>query len=368
MSANHFYHKQSGGNATRRERALVIDRAKAGQEKHNPDTKPSQQIRKHIRQFLVASVCMGVAVLVSMKVVRFIWSRNDQRIFADSERSAERALTAVLSTNTTQQTIEFPPRLPDAGSSITPPATASQRKIETIYRWGKVLEDAGEYDGALDRYQEALNLDPNNVVVLSQIGRLHIRRSRYGEAVYALSRAYREAQDNADIANDLGVAMTFNDQASEAVALYESLLQLQPNYMPAKFNLSYALVQLRELDRARPLLEEYIASKPDDPMAIGVLAVLEISDKNYVRALELLDRAIEISPSWGTPYLDAASVCALTGENDRSLAYLERALDTAPPGDVFRHYKGTAFDNIRLSDQGKEFEKKIAMRARAMMR
>jgi tetratricopeptide (TPR) repeat protein len=144
--------------------------------------------------------------------------------------------------------------------------------------------------------------------------------------------------------------------------------QTHPDYHPARFNQGYALVQMKDYERARPLLESYLALKPDDAMALGVLAVLEIAEKRYEQALVLLDRAIVINPQWSVPYMDAATVSATMEQAARALSYLERALEFTAPAEVYHLYQTQPFQSIRATDEGKRLESLIAQRARQGMK
>ena len=369
MTSN-FYHKQTGVHKNRRNRVLVMDATpKPGGQNLHSETKPDDYIRKNLKVFAIFVVFMVAFLVMSIKVLEYMWSRRDQAILRSNRTAPAQAAPAVLS--------PMPPSL--ATSRVdnviaTPPASRVEvsrengDRVETIYRWGKVLEEAGEVDGALDRYQEALNIEPDNVLILSQIGRLNIQLARYSSAVRALETAYRLAPNNPDVMNDLGVAMTFNQQVSNAVPLFDRLMEKHPDYTPALFNKGYALVQLRDYDNARPLIETYLEKTPDDPMALGVLAVLDIAAKNYEDALARLDQAIALSTNWSMPYLDAAVICATIDQPERALDYLERALAFTSPAEIYHQYQSAPFRAIRLTEQGRALEKKIADRARELMK
>lgn len=358
-----LYNRQASPTRQRRDRALILDNARpASNEPLNPDIKPSMQAKRSLKIFSFVVLCMAGLLLLSIKWLEHVWSRRDRAIMQSVSRPAE-AVPAVLSPST--------PAVPNLATPAAdkPQAQAVQKTgtndgVETIYRWGRVLEEAGELQGALTRYEEALAMDPENPLVLSQAGRLNIRLGRYGDAVALLKQAIAVSDANPDIMNDLGVALTFNGKAAEAVELYDHLLEQHPDYTPALFNKGYAQVQLRDYVSARPLLESYIERRDDDAMALGVLAILELAEENREKALELLDQAIKISPAWPTPYLDAASICAALERNEAAVSYLERALEVASPAEVYQHYKGAAFEALRISELGQGLEKKIAELAR----
>lgn len=381
MSSDNFYQRHTGPQKRRRSRALVIDGAnQPPRAAVNADNKPSELARKSLKRFAIVVVCMVALMYGSVKLIEISWRRSDmERLKQETGETGVATMEpAVLS-----KPLPTPASIAAGDMTISPDATnqagellsrvdpstiaANRDRADKEFRWGKILEQAGELEGALARYETALQMNQQNPLLLSQTGRLYIRQGRHAEAIPLLVRARDLIPDNPDIINDLGVALTFNGQAADAVLLYEKLAASHPDYAPAGFNHGYALVQLGEHKKARPLLETFLAYEPENAMATGVLAMLELADNKPDRALELLDRAIEIAPQWGTPYLDAAGICASRGENQRALSYLEKALVVAPPAVVYQHYKSPAFRAIQTTDEGLAFEKKIAGQARAAL-
>lgn len=381
MSSDSFYQRQSGPGRKRR-RALVIDAAsQPPRPAVSADAKPSDLARKSLKRFAMVVGGMILLMFLSVKLLEHIWQRSDeQRLRSLAGGPDTNAPTAVLST---------PRSLPPTNVPVVPVAAVTRTGVfaavpavdpgaaadktdgalaaEKRFRWGKMLEQGGESEGALELYLQALTLTPADPLILSQAGRIYIRLARHDEAIPVLRRALDHDPDNADVMNDLGVALTFNGQAEEAVDLYGQLMTNHPGYTAAKFNQGYALVQLQRFEEARPLLEGFVEVETNNAMALGVLAVVEQAARNHDRALELLDRAIRLNPEWGTPYLDAAGIAAAKGDAAKAADYLERALAVASPADVFQVYNLPALRDLRASERGKALETRIAGRARSML-
>lgn len=381
MSSSNFYQRHTGPAQIKRSRAVIVDAPGTPPRLNvNPDKKPSELAKKSLKTFAIVVAVMIGLMYTSIKAIETYWNRRDQQRAQQTSEIIETSRgepAAMLSTPSAS-----PAGLPVIPSQVRPPVVEEIAKIvsdttqpmtsiaggsaDDKFRWGKLLEERGELSGALDLYKESLTIKPDDPVVLSQAGRLLIRLGRHGEAVPKLREALTLLPENPDIMNDLGVALTFNNQSAEAVTIYNRLATNHPAYTPALFNHGYALVQLRDYAAARPLLEKYLESEPKNAMALGVLAILELAEKNYDKALGLLDQAIEISPSWPTPYLDAAGICAAKGDPARSVQYLERALEVASPAEVYQQFRSPSFDDVRNSEEGLALEKKIADRARQM--
>jgi tetratricopeptide (TPR) repeat protein len=304
MSSDNFYQRHTGPQKRRRSRALVIDGAnQPPRAVVNADNKPSELARKSLKRFAIVVGCMVALMYVSVKLIEISWRRSDmerlqqQDAGVDEAAMAPAVLSKPLPTPTAiaaGESTASPETTNQAAtllSRVDPAAIAANReRADQEFRWGKILEEAGEFEGALARYEAALAMNQQDPLLLSQAGRLYIRQGRHAEAIPLLVRARDLIPDNPDIINDLGVALTFNGQAADAVTLYGKLAASHPDYAPAGFNHGYALVQLNEYEKARPLLEAFLDYEPENAMAIGVLAMLELADEQPDRALELLDR------------------------------------------------------------------------------
>ncbi len=93
---------------------------------------------------------------------------------------------------------------------------------------GRMEEDAGRADAALDLYGRAVAADPGNHAARSNLGALLAERGRLGEAVEHLSEAARLRPDDPDVHFNLGMALLDLGRRDEARAELEAAARLAP--------------------------------------------------------------------------------------------------------------------------------------------
>lgn len=119
-------------------------------------------------------------------------------------------------------------------------------------------------------------------------------------------------------------------KSTEAVALFEKALSIDPASQEAAFGLSAAFIELKRYDEALPLLEKLNREVPDNPMVRNNLAwaLLHIKDQaaaNAPRAIKLARSALLDVPS-------DFSVWNTLGEAYYAAGNFEKALQAARSG------------------------------------
>lgn len=225
----------------------------------------------------------------------------------------------------------------------------------------------GQWDQAIEAYQEALKVFPAMNYANQQIGRLYLLRGEFERAIERLKTALSAAPDLGEALNDLGVAYLYANRASEALETFRAARDVDPAAADPVFNIGIALRRLGDDAEARLQFERCLRIIPEDPRAHRELAVLDIKSGSKQSALNHLHRAMDADQAWPQPVLDAATLYAEIGQGDRAIMLLTRALEIAPAQAVHQIYMQSVFAGIRLSPLGKPFEARLADKARGQM-
>jgi tetratricopeptide (TPR) repeat protein len=108
-------------------------------------------------------------------------------------------------------------------------AIKDEPKILALYNMGNAYADLGQYQNAIESYQQAIKLNPN------------------------LSKPH----------NNLGLAYAGSDRLAEAVAEFKQAVQVKPDYAEAHYNLGVAYVQLGRKQEAEEHQRILLKLKPE---------------------------------------------------------------------------------------------------------
>lgn len=269
----------------------------------------------------------------------------------------------------------IPPKLAATGT----PVDLEKKRVETVgllaglntsdlellneatllMRRGDLLQAAGQWEQAVQMYNEALRFWPDLNAARVQLGQLYLRRRLYDKAADVLEAALRNDPDSPALLNDLAVACFYQRRVLRALELLDAAVQYEPDYAPAHFNRALCLLLNSDAVAAREALDRYLALVPGDEKGTKEKAYLEAREGRYAQAYVLQTEALARRPDWVPLQLDAAAVAALMNEPHQAWSHLERAASNAPPAVILRTFREPAFSTLRQTDKGKAFEKRL---------
>ena len=119
-------------------------------------------------------------------------------------------------------------------------------------------------------------------------------------ATALLRRALREDPANPAVHKDLGDALLQEDLADAARAEYTAALAIDPAYDPALLGLGEIFRVQADYAQADSIMTRLIARHPQHPLYLNQLAAVKMLRGQYPEAEVLLNRALEIEPTYET--------------------------------------------------------------------
>ena len=163
-----------------------------------------------------------------------------------------------------------PDRQPEPGSGVRIPLQREDvRKLRAkldaadVYNEGLDLVSSGDYAGAIERFRNALELDPGlgeasfNLAVTYQKLGLHERAATVLEDLVTRQPA------NPEYLFALGHARFHSGDLEGAEKAFLSALEIDPNHLKALFSLAVVYEKKGDLEMAANRLAEYIVREPD---------------------------------------------------------------------------------------------------------
>tara|TARA_R110002110_G_scaffold91264_2_gene237658 strand:+ start:285141 stop:286925 length:1785 start_codon:yes stop_codon:yes gene_type:complete len=213
-----------------------------------------------------------------------------------------------------------------------------QRIDEAHYYLGRIAEDAGELQAAVDEYKRVED-GREYLSANSRIGRILIQEGMLEEnhGWFSQQRVQRPARREQLYALE---ADLLSKSGASATAL--EVLNLALRDVPESDNLLYAramlLEQQGELVSMEADLRTLIARDPDNTTAINALGyTLANRTERYDEALQLITRALELQPNEPAILDSMGWVLYKTGRNEEALDYLKRAYAAFPDPEVAAH-------------------------------
>ncbi|MFZ0563984.1 MAG: tetratricopeptide repeat protein [Terriglobales bacterium] len=209
-----------------------------------------------------------------------------------------------------------------------PPAQASPAELESR---GDELRTEKNYLDAVDYYQAALRSTSGNATLINKIGICQLMLQHYKPARKSFEHAIRVDRNHADAYNNLGVTYYAVHNYNAALKQYEKAIAIKNDAASFYSNMGTAYFGKREFEKAIRCYENALELDP------------EIFDRSSHAGLE----AKLPSPEDRAHYdFVLAKLFARTGETDRSLHYLKKAMEEGYRG-IKAVYKDDEFSSLR---------------------
>lgn len=135
---------------------------------------------------------------------------------------------------------------------------------EDHFKRGNELSLSGEFEQAVAEYEQALEIEPENVDMLSNLGVAYYNLGQLDKAIDQYSKAIEIAPDDADIHSNLAAAYVqkhqtsgASDQLERALEEYQTAVELKPSLAEAFFGLGVVYALLGRNDDAIQAFEEF---------------------------------------------------------------------------------------------------------------
>lgn len=246
------------------------------------------------------------------------WSPNGKWLVFSSK--ANSAYTQLFLTHIDEQGFSTPAVVlahltaPDRAANIPEFVNAKPRAIKKIrerflndysfVRAGNEFYKHGEPDNAIEEYNNALELNPNNVEAHQKLGFLFYNvKGMYKEGMAYLSKAIRLDPGNPRAHHDLGMALLHQREFDQAISHLSQALRRMPDGLDKQYNptdmhysLGQAFLYKGDSQQAEVYLSRAVLLDPNRPELHYNLA-LALADQGKIdQTLRHYSRAVHLNP------------------------------------------------------------------------
>lgn len=193
----------------------------------------------------------------------------------------------------------------EAYDQLAAQASNPAEKVEVLLKAGRVLEDKGDRDGAIERYKQALDVDPDSAAATARLRELYAARGDAQGAIELLQREIEAA-----------------DGSNQRATLWAQVARIYRD-------------RVKDTAKARDAAEKATLLDPTQEEASAILGAIKFDEGDFAEAARLLAaraaRARELGREEGLPVaLKYGEALARSGEPARALEAFRAAREVAP--------------------------------------
>ncbi len=219
---------------------------------------------------------------------------------------------------------------------------AQEKTAEEWFHEGNEKYAAGDFDGAIESYDKAIELEPNSAETYNNRGVAWRKKKEYDKAIADYNKAIELKPDYAEAYNNRGVAWKKKKKYDKAIEDYNKAIELEPNDASAYNNRGAAWIEKKEYDKAIKDCNKALELKPDFAYAYNNRGVAWAEKKEYDKAIENYNKAIELKPDYAEAYNNRGVAWKNEKEYDKAIKDYDKAIELDPNFTGAIHNRGVA--------------------------
>ena len=140
-----------------------------------------------------------------------------------------------------------------------------------------------------------LNINPNYLETKILLANISAKKKNYIQAKQLLNEAIDMEPNNVIILNNLGTACRELGELKNAIDYYKKAIQIEPNNANAHYNLGASCYDLKQLKEAKSYLQKAIELQPNFALPFLILGNTYADLMEYENAISNYQKAIEIN-------------------------------------------------------------------------
>jgi len=198
----------------------------------------------------------------------------------------------------------------------------------TYITLGKIHDEAGKHDLAVQEFQHALELNPRDPDALSGMARAYENAGRIADAEAAYKKAIALRPDYWDGYNSLGLFYDRQRQFDEAIVQLKRAIDLTPDNAQAYFNLGAFYLDtgdVKKIPEAEKVLRKSLELNPSYP-AYANLGYLCLQQGRYVDSAAMTEKALKFNDRDFLGWENLALAYSWLHQKDKAVAARDREL------------------------------------------
>ncbi|MEL6863995.1 MAG: tetratricopeptide repeat protein [Bacteroidota bacterium] len=171
------------------------------------------------------------------------------------------------------------------------------QNAEAYFMLGRIFEDMGDQNRAINSYQTAVENDPDLHEVWVKLGNLFASKENK-LAIQYYENALRVAPENIDALFAKATYLHNQGQLNEAIENYKALSKVDPQYADAYYNMGLAYMELDSIQEAYMQFDLTVKMKPTHIMGYYYRGVAAESRGEREAAMNDYQQALNLYPSF----------------------------------------------------------------------
>ena len=204
------------------------------------------------------------------------------------------------------------------------------KRAAAYNNWGVALHNKDDHDGAIKKYQKAIALNPKNARAHRNWGDALESRGDHDGAIKKYQKAIALNPKDAEAYNNWGDVLDSKGDHDGAIKKYRKATELDPKLSAAYLNWGVALHNKGNHDDAIKKYQKAIALNPKDAEAYNNWGVALHDKDDHDDAIKKYQKAIALNPKDAGAYRNWGDALRSRGDHDDAIKKYQKAIALNP--------------------------------------
>ena len=220
-----------------------------------------------------------------------------------------------------------------------------------LVKLGNHAFQRGDYNKAIEDYDEAIKLDPNYFEAYNNRGLAWAKLEEYNKAIDDFTKAIKLNPKLADAYYNRGIAWYELKEYNKAIADYGKAIKLNPKLADAYYNRGIAWYELKKYDKAIDDFTKAIKLNPKLADAYYNRGIAWYERKEYDKAIADYGKAIKLNPNYSEAYYNRGNAWDELEEYNKAIADYGKAIKLNPNYSEAYNNRGNAWDALKKYEE-----------------
>ncbi len=216
-----------------------------------------------------------------------------------------------------------------------------------LFNLARCKYELGQFQEAKDIYTDLLEIDSNNIFLMNKMAVIYQKEMNYTSAIGQYKKLISLSPENAFYWKKSGQLKYKSNDLKGALIDFQKAHELNTRDVEVIGQLCRLNLKLNQLESSKALLEKGLSLNPEDVGLLSMKAKIHYQEKDFAETIQSVEQVVRITGDTSLLMLKLLGVSFLqTGDSEKSIVCLERALTDAPDSETLYYYLGFAYKNI----------------------
>ncbi len=217
------------------------------------------------------------------------------------------------------------------------------------YNMGNSYYNKGEYDRAIEAYQQAIKLNPKDNMAYNNMGINYDKKGDYDRAIEAYQQAIKLNPKDDSAYYNMGNSYAKKGEYDRAIEAYQQAIKLNPEYDNIYNNIGLCYYRKGDSHKSIELFEQAIKLNPKNDMAYYNMGIIYRNKGNHNKAIEAYQQIIKLNHKEDSAYYGMGISYANKGNYDKAIKLFKKAKEINSQDKYIFYYSYSLLANNQYS-------------------